>query len=162
MADRPDLVDEEKRMFASPEGPFPANVSQALKDVRERMALDFFGMDFGIAADGRVVLFEANATMNFFPFLSDPQFAYVQSCLPSARQAFREMVGLPPRASAGLAARDGFGTRLMTLVPSCPQSDATGAASDSRRGPSRPIASISNSARRPSSCPARLSPGCRG
>ena len=96
MADRPDLVDEEKRMFANPEGPFPANVSQALKNVRERMALDFFGMDFGIAADGRVVLFEANATMNFFPFLSDPQFAYVQSCLPSARQAFREMVGLAP------------------------------------------------------------------
>ena len=96
MTDRPDLVDEEKRMFANPEGPFPANIAEVLKKVRERIALDFFGMDFGISADGRVVLFEANATMNFFPFLANPQFAYVQTCLPSARQAFREMVGLAP------------------------------------------------------------------
>lgn len=99
MAVRPDLIDEEKRLFASPEGAFPPSVSQALKLVRERMTLDFFGMDFGIAPDGRVILFEANATMNFFPFRTDPQFTYVQCCLPRAQHAFREMLGLTPAPS---------------------------------------------------------------
>jgi hypothetical protein len=100
MADRPDLIDEETRMFANPEGAFPASIGQVLEKVRDRMALDFFGMDFGIGADGRVVLFEANATMNFFPFMADPRFTYVQSCLPTARQAFRELVGLAPSTQA--------------------------------------------------------------
>ena len=77
-------------------------MSQALRVVRERMALDFFGMDFGIASDGRVVLFEANATMNFFPFLTEPQFAYVQRCLVPAQHAFREMLGLPPALPAAV------------------------------------------------------------
>jgi hypothetical protein len=99
MAGRTELLDEEKRLFVNPAGAFPPEVSQVLKEVRERMALDFFGMDFGIAADGRVVLFEANATMNFFPFMGDPQFAYVQQCYAPAQQAFREMVGLAPAPS---------------------------------------------------------------
>jgi len=96
MADRPDLLEEEERLFAQPEGEFPPNVIQTLRAVRERMELDFFGMDFGIASDGRVVLFEANASMNFFPFLADAQFAYVQRCWAPAQRAFREMLGLEP------------------------------------------------------------------
>lgn len=96
MADRPDLIAEEQLLFANTEGAFPPTVSQALRSVRDRMALDFFGMDFGIATDGRVVLFEANATMNFFPFHADPRFAYAQGCLAPAQHAFREMVGLAP------------------------------------------------------------------
>jgi glutathione synthase/RimK-type ligase-like ATP-grasp enzyme len=96
MAERPELVAEEERMFAAPDGAFAPDVREVLKAVRERIALDFFGMDFGIAADGRVVLFEANAAMNFFPFLVDPQFAYVQRCIVPAQQAFRELLGLEP------------------------------------------------------------------
>lgn len=94
MVHQPDLLDEEERLFASPAGAFPPEVTQVLEAVRERMGLDFFGMDFGIGADDRVVLFEANATMNFFPFLVEPQFAYLQRCIAPARRAFREMVGL--------------------------------------------------------------------
>jgi hypothetical protein len=100
MAERPELVEEEERMFASPAGPFAPEVREVLKAVRERIALDFFGMDFGIAADGRVVLFEANAAMNFFPFLADPQFAYVQQCIVPAQHAFRELLGLAPALGA--------------------------------------------------------------
>ena len=98
MAERQELVDEEERMFATPDGSFAPEVREVLKAVRERIALDFFGMDFGIAADGRVVLFEANPAMNFFPFLADPQFAYVQRCIEPARHAFRELLGLEPAA----------------------------------------------------------------
>ena len=95
MAQRPELVAEECALFAESE-PFAPGVRQVLHGVRERMGLDFFGMDFGITRDGEVVLFEANATMNFFPFARDPQFAYLQRCLPPARHAFRELLGLPP------------------------------------------------------------------
>ena len=35
-------------------------------------------------------------TMNFFPFLSDPQFEYVKRCEAPARRAFRELLGLAP------------------------------------------------------------------
>ena len=96
MALQQELVDEEERLFAAPGGAFPPEVIEVLKAVRERMGLDFFGMDFGIAADGRVVLFEANATMNFFPFLAEPQFAYLQRCVVPAQRAYREMIGLAP------------------------------------------------------------------
>ena len=100
MANRLPLIEEEKAMFADPERAFSPEVLRILQAVRDRMALDFFGMDFGIMADGRVVLFEANATMNFFPFLPDPEFAYVQRCGPPAEAAFRELLGLPQRRDA--------------------------------------------------------------
>jgi glutathione synthase/RimK-type ligase-like ATP-grasp enzyme len=101
MADRPELIAEEERMFAAPEGAFTSDVQQILSAVRERMPLDFFGMDFGITADGRMVLFEANATMNFFPLSPNPRFAYLERCVEPARAAFRELLGLPqPRSSA--------------------------------------------------------------
>jgi hypothetical protein len=95
MAGRPELLNEERLLYTRPEGPFSPAVLETLKAVRERMPLDFFGIDFGLLPDGRVVLFEANATMNFFPILLDPKFAYVQACLRPAQLAFREMLALP-------------------------------------------------------------------
>jgi glutathione synthase/RimK-type ligase-like ATP-grasp enzyme len=96
MASRPDLMAEEEAMFAQAEGAFPATILETLRKVRDRMNLDFFGMDFGLLADGRVLLFEANACMNFFPFLAEPEFAYVLQCREPAQRAFRELIGLAP------------------------------------------------------------------
>ena len=98
MASRPDLRAEEESMFAKVEGAFPTSVISVFEKVRERMKLDFFGMDFGILPDGQVLLFEANASMNFFPFIPDPEFAYVLKCREPAQRAFRELLGLPPTA----------------------------------------------------------------
>jgi hypothetical protein len=97
MVGRPELIAEEKALFEDPENAFSPAITEVLQAVRDRMPLDFFGMDFGIAHDGRVVLFEANATMNFFPFLRDPELAHVLRCGPPAVNAFRNLVGLPPR-----------------------------------------------------------------
>lgn len=97
MLGRPELIEEEKVLFDDPENSFSAEVADVLETVRQRMGLDFFGMDFGFGPDGRVVLFEANATMNFFPFLSDPRLAHVMSCGPPAEAAFRDLLGLSPR-----------------------------------------------------------------
>lgn len=92
MAHRQQLLDEEAVMFR--DGAFTPAVRQVLDVVAERMELDFFGMDFGIDRDGQVVLFEANATMNFFPFMTDPKFDYVRACVEPAQRAFRQLLGV--------------------------------------------------------------------
>ena len=103
MAERPELIAEEERMFAAPEGAFTGDIQRVLSAVRQRVPLDFFGMDFGIAPDGQAVLFEANATMNFFPLSTDPRFAYLARCVEPARSAFYELLGLPQRRGQSAA-----------------------------------------------------------
>jgi len=95
MGPRPNVIAEEKVLIESAE-PFAPNVREVFRAVRERMPLDFFGLDFGIIPDGNVVLFEANATMSFFPLWrdNDPQFEYLKACVPPAQAAFMELVGL--------------------------------------------------------------------
>jgi hypothetical protein len=97
MSQYPELVAEERSLFES-EDPFAPRIREVFRAVRERMPLDFFGMDFAITQSGEVVLFEANATMNFFPLwpTRDPQFIYLTKCLDPAQAAFRELLGLPP------------------------------------------------------------------
>ena len=96
MSDRPDLIAEEEAMFAMPDGNFNPEIKQTLAAVRERINLDYFGIDFGVMADGRLLLFEANATMNFFATIPGEQFAYTRACVSPARAAFRKLLGLPP------------------------------------------------------------------
>lgn len=104
MAEHPETVAEERTLLESND-PFPPKVREVLDAVRGRMALDFFGMDFGITPGGEVVLFEANATMSFFPFSSDPQFEYLQRCFAPAQAAFRELLGLPSKTVPAIEIR---------------------------------------------------------
>ncbi len=98
MAEHRQAVAEERALIESPD-PFPPNVRQVLEAVRERMPLDFFGMDYGVMESGELVLFEANATMSFFPLSPDPQFEYLKRCVAPAQAAFRELLGLKPQVS---------------------------------------------------------------
>jgi len=98
MAEHPDAVAEERALLES-ERPLPAQIRKVLDAIRDRMPLDFFGMDFGVTSSGEVVLFEANATMSFFPFSSDPQFEYLKHCFAPAQAAFRELLGLKPEVA---------------------------------------------------------------
>jgi hypothetical protein len=104
MTAHPGLIAEERALFERGAEPFDPPVRAVLDEIRKRMPLDFFGMDFGIRADGQVVLFEANATMSFFPFLTDPQFEYLLSAFAPAQSALRELFGLPPQRGAEAAA----------------------------------------------------------
>ena len=94
MMSHPALLAEEDGMMAVSEGAFPPAVHDVLRDIRQRIGLDFFGVDFGLTEDGRLLLFEANATMNFLPFAPDPRFEYLQRCIRPAQVALWEMVGL--------------------------------------------------------------------
>lgn len=105
MVEHPDLIAEEHRLLANPAAGLSTDVRRVLLTIRERMPLDFFGIDFGIAPDGQVVLFEANAAMCFFPLSLDPRFAYLHGCLPPAQRAFRELLGLPAEQAGGASPR---------------------------------------------------------
>jgi tetratricopeptide (TPR) repeat protein len=60
------LLDEERRICLNPEAGLGRSAIQSLRAIRDRIPLDVFGIDFDVAADGRVVFYEANATMNLF------------------------------------------------------------------------------------------------
>lgn len=92
MMSRPELLAESQALYDRGVENFPANVQAIFRSVAERLGLDFFGIDFGILPDGRAVLFEANATMNFFPVSSDPRLAAMQLCVPPAQAAFERMI----------------------------------------------------------------------
>ena len=102
MARHPLLIDEEKALFAASERTFPSAVREALPSIGDKLPLDFFGVDFGIDGDGQAVLFEANATMNFFPFLPDPRFDYVRQCIEPARRALLGLLGFDHLAPSAL------------------------------------------------------------
>lgn len=82
------LLEEEQRICTDPERELGQRVTHSLRAIRERIPLDVFGIDFDVDADGKVVFYEANATMNLFstarkevPYPKEPE-----ECL---KQAFR-------------------------------------------------------------------------
>ena len=58
------LLDQEKRICADPEKELGGAAMQSLRALRDRIPLDVFGLDFEVDADGSVIFYEANATMN--------------------------------------------------------------------------------------------------
>jgi glutathione synthase/RimK-type ligase-like ATP-grasp enzyme len=60
------LLEEEERIVNRPEAELGAPAIRALRAIRERIPLDVFGIDFDVDANGTVVFYEANATMNLF------------------------------------------------------------------------------------------------
>ncbi|HEX8444903.1 MAG TPA: hypothetical protein VF631_14785 [Allosphingosinicella sp.] len=102
MLDRPALREEERQVLSDPAERLGSQVGTALRNIRAVFGLDFFGVDFGITGAGKLLLFEANASMNFFPFSALPEFAYVETCLPPMQQAFERLLGLDPLAGLTL------------------------------------------------------------
>lgn len=92
LVDQPQAIEEERRLVEGGIEALPPAARRALAEIRARMPLDFFGIDFAIMPDGRVLLFEANATMMFFPVSDDPRFAYGATALARGRAAFAAMM----------------------------------------------------------------------
>ena len=92
MLDRDELIAEELALLDRPEGALPQNVHDVFDAVKGRMGLDFFGMDFAIDRDQQVILFEANATMNFFPLEPHLKFSHLGKIEGPAQAAFRRML----------------------------------------------------------------------
>jgi hypothetical protein len=63
-----------------------------LAHIRDELALDYGGIDFGLDDAGNVVVFEANATMVILPPSVEPAWAYRVGPIERARQAVRQML----------------------------------------------------------------------
>jgi hypothetical protein len=92
MATRPDLIEEERRLIAAGFDAFPPAVPAILDAVRSRVGLDFFGLDCGFLRDGTLVLFEANASMNFSPASERSPFEYLHTRVELGRAGFRSLL----------------------------------------------------------------------
>jgi hypothetical protein len=92
MADDAAFRQEEEAFLTDMAAALGPRVIQALAQLRDALALDYGGVDFGIAPDGRLLLFEANATMAIVPPPPDPVWDYRRKPIADAIDAARAML----------------------------------------------------------------------
>jgi len=102
MADRPDLRAEEAAFLADMPKAIGRRAMGALQAIRDRLGLDYAGIDFGLSRDGELLFFEANATMTITPPEPDPIWTYRRAPIARALDAARSM--LLSRAVSGQTA----------------------------------------------------------
>ena len=90
------LADHAARMISAPDETLGRPAIAALHEIRRRIPLDFYGIDFDILPGGRVLFFEANAAMNIS--LSD------RAGLQDTRAAMRAAVRALFLKTAGIKA----------------------------------------------------------
>jgi tetratricopeptide (TPR) repeat protein len=103
MADNAEHRAEENRFLADMPGVIGARGMAALEHIRDTLGLDYAGIDFGLNADGEVLLFEANATMVIIPPDGDARWDYRREAIARIQTAVRAMLaqkaeGRLPRA----------------------------------------------------------------
>lgn len=76
MADSPENRAEDAAFLADMAGTLGPEAVAALGRIRDALGLDYGGVDFGLGADGKILLFEANATMAVHPPDADERWAY--------------------------------------------------------------------------------------
>ncbi|MBT5435037.1 MAG: hypothetical protein HOI34_09885 [Rhodospirillaceae bacterium] len=91
MVDHQASQDAEKHYLRDPEDYLGSDVMKALHAIRDVVDLDFFGIDYTIDKEGRVVVFEANAAMRH-NFDHAGAFPYTRPHLQRVSDAFQAMV----------------------------------------------------------------------
>jgi tetratricopeptide (TPR) repeat protein len=84
--------EEERRFLRDMPGVLGARAMRALERIRDTLALVYGGIDFALAPDGAVLLFEANATMALVPPGRDGIWDYRRAAIETAIQAARRML----------------------------------------------------------------------
>ncbi len=92
MADSPEHRAEERRFLEDMPGVLGAVAMQALAHIAATMGLDYGGIDFALTPDGRVMVFEANATMVINAADCAPIWEYRRAPLAHAQMAARWML----------------------------------------------------------------------
>jgi hypothetical protein len=101
MAQNPLFREEERRFLEDMPAALGATAMTALRQICETLDLEYAGMDFGMAADGSILLFEANATMVVFPPSRDTIWDYRRRAIDTVLEAASRML-LKHAESAGL------------------------------------------------------------
>jgi glutamate/tyrosine decarboxylase-like PLP-dependent enzyme len=91
MADKPDHRAEETRFLADMPGVLGAKAMRSLAMIQKSLGLDYAGIDFGIGANGEILLFEANATMVVAPPDADEIWDYRRSAVDRILAAVHQM-----------------------------------------------------------------------
>jgi hypothetical protein len=92
MGVRGDHREEERRFLDDMFGVLGPRGLAALQAIADVVGLDYFGLDFAIAPDGALRVFEANAAMAMLDPSPDPIFDYRRAPLVRARAAARQML----------------------------------------------------------------------
>jgi hypothetical protein len=64
----------------------------AIEAIRDQLALDYAGVDFGLDAEGNLLLYESNACMYVPSPNSDPKWDYRRAPVARILEATRQMV----------------------------------------------------------------------
>lgn len=83
---------EESRFLNGMETVIGGPAMVALEQIQAALGLDYAGIDFAIAADRRVMVFEANTTMAIIPPDPDPIWDYRRPAVDAALAAARELL----------------------------------------------------------------------
>ena len=92
MADKPDHRSEEARFLEDMPGVLGKTAIAALEQIRDALGLDYAGVDFGLAPDGKLLLFEANATMVIAVPDAHERWAYRRGAIHGAVEAVTSML----------------------------------------------------------------------
>ena len=92
MAGRADYRAEETRFLSDPASVLGPRAWTALERLSAALGLDYAGIDFALADDGRIVVFEANAAMTVLHPDDDPRFAYRAAASEAIARAITRMV----------------------------------------------------------------------
>jgi tetratricopeptide (TPR) repeat protein len=90
MANQPWMQEEEAAFLANPGAIFDAAHIQALGVLRERIGLDYFGVDCGLNSEGHLVVFEVNASMLVHD--ENAEFPYKGPFVRAIKTAFDAML----------------------------------------------------------------------
>jgi hypothetical protein len=83
---------EEARFLEDMPAVLGARAMAALAEIQSVLGLDYAGIDFGLNAQGDVLLFEANATMTVLPPDQDRRWDYRRAAIQRVEDAVRQMV----------------------------------------------------------------------
>lgn len=92
MADSASHREEERRFLDNMPAVLGTRAMAALAQINAALGLDYGGIDFALAADGSVLLFEANATMVVFPPGPEPMWDYRRGSIDRVLQAATQML----------------------------------------------------------------------
>jgi hypothetical protein len=92
MAGDPLFREEERRFLDDMPAVLGPRAMTALSNIQTELGLDYAGIDFGLAPDGSLLLFEANATMVIIPLAPDPIWDYRRSAVTAALTAARRLL----------------------------------------------------------------------
>src|ERR1700677_3989115 len=84
--------DEERRFLEDMPGVLGARAMGGIRQICSQLDLEYAGIDFGLASDGSVLLFEANATMIVVPPSPDQMWDYRRRAIDNVLQAATQML----------------------------------------------------------------------